>query len=560
MGLRVLIVGGVAAGASAATRARRLDYDAEIIIFERSGHVSFANCGLPYYVGDVIQEREALLLQSPERFRDRFAVDVRLRHEVESIDRVGRRILVRNLDTGETVWEPYDRLILTPGASPIIPPFDGVDCQNVFFLRTMEDTDAFRACVDAGTVRRAVVVGAGFIGLETAEALTRRGVQVSVVELLDQVLAPLDEDMARRVAEHLRENGVSLYLGSAVSNFKAEQGIVTEVIMEDGRTLPADAVLLSIGVRPNTRLAREAGLTVGSSGGIQVDQHLRTTDPNIFAAGDAAEVVHAVTGRRVTVPLAGPANKHGRLAGEIAVAGKGASAAKVAATAIVQVFDLTVAVTGLSRKEAERAGIAAQHALVSRRHHVGYYPGAEEMLLKLVYEPGTRRVLGAQAIGGAGVDRRIDVIATAIHFGGTLDDLSNLDLAYAPQFGAAKDPVHIAAFVADNQERGLFRQVEPAAVGDLIDQGYQLVDVRHAEEFAEESIPGAVNIDVDELRARVGELDPDRPVLVLCEVGQRGYYAARILQGLGRRDVVNLSGGYVWYAVQCPDEDTQRSG
>ena len=554
---RILIVGGVAAGASAATRARRLNEEAEIIIFERSGYPSFANCGLPYYVGDIIQDRSKLLMQTVERFKARFNIEVRVHHEVMAVDRDGSRVLVRNLMTGEGTLERYDRLILAPGASPITPPFTGVDSENVFTLRTMEDTDAFRSFVDNNRIDRAVVIGAGFIGLEAAEALDHRGIRVEIVELMPQVLPPLDADMAASVAQHLRDKGVTLHLGVGVADFEVDDGRVRRVVLQDGRTIDADLVLLSVGVRPNVRLAKDAGLEIGAGGGIRVNDRMETSDPRILAAGDAVEVVHAVTGQPVSIPLAGPANKHGRLAGEIAATDNGPPAARVAGTAIVKVFDLTVGVTGLNRRGAERAGVVAEHVIVKRGHHVGYYPGAEQMTIKLVYEPGSRRVLGAQIVGGAGVDRRIDVVATAIHFGGTVDDLADLDLAYSPQYGAAKDPIHIAAFVAANQDRGLVKHVDPAEMPALADSGVQIVDVRTADESGDGAIEGSVHVDVDRLREGLMELDLDRPVVVYCKVGQRGYYAARILQEHGRRDVANLAGGYDHYKAQQPQPSEQ---
>lgn len=547
---RILIVGGVAAGASAATRARRLNPKAEIVIFERSGYVSFANCGLPYYVGDIIKDRNALLLQSPERFKERFDIDVHVRHEVTSIDREKRRIEVRNLDSGEVFWEPYDRLILAPGASAIIPPFQGVHSKNVFLLRLMEDTDAFRGYVDEHDVKRAAIVGAGFIGLEAAEALAHRGVAVDVIEMAPQVLPPLDEDMAAMVAVHLREKNVGLHLGSPVEDLRVDGDRVSGVVLGNGEAIDADLVLLAIGVRPNVRLAKTAGLEIGPREGIRVNARMETSDPMILAAGDAVEVTHSVTGESSLIPLAGPANKHGRLAGEVAATDEGPPAPSVAGTAIVKVFDQTVAVTGLNRRAAERAEIDATHVMIRRGHHVGYYPGAEAMTIKLVYEPGTRRVLGAQIVGGAGVDRRIDVVATAIHFRGTVDDLAALDLAYSPQYGAAKDPIHIAAFTAGNQDRGLVRHVDPFKVATIAAAGYQIVDVRTPTEFANGAISGAINISVDELRDRAGELATDRPVAVYCQVGQRSYLASRILHGLGREDVVSVAGGYDAYDVQ----------
>jgi len=546
---RILIVGGVAAGASAATRARRLDEHAEITIFERGGFVSFANCGLPYYIGGIIESRESLLLQTPEKLKRRFNIDVRLRHEVISIDREGKRILVKNLQDEGEGWYKYDRLILAPGAAPIHPTFGGVDSDNVFHLRTIEDSDALRLFLDESRVCRATIVGAGFIGLEAAEMLVHRGISVDVVELTPQVLPPLDPDMAAMVAEHLSEKGVSLHLGQAVENLAARNGRVFSVELPDGRTIKTDVVLLSIGIRPITDLARNAGLAVGPRGGIRVNERLETSDPAILAAGDAVEVIHAVTGQPVLIPLAGPANKHGRIAGAVAATGSGPAYPTVAGTAIIGLFGLSVATCGLSYKAAKAAGIEAESVMVTRRHHAGYYPGGEHMTIKLVYQPGTRRVLGGQIVGGPGVDRRIDVISTVIHFEGTTDDLASLDLAYAPQFGAAKDPAHIAAFVAGNQENGLIRHVRAEEVDQLIRSGYSVVDVRHPDEFFSGAIAGAVNISLEELRAEQHRLSPDRPILLYCEVGQRGYYAARILHGLGRDDVVNLAGGLVAYEI-----------
>ncbi|MHC4610857.1 MAG: FAD-dependent oxidoreductase [Planctomycetota bacterium] len=547
MSRRILIVGGVAAGASAATRARRLDEDAEIVVFEKSGYVSFANCGLPYHVGDVIKSRDRLLLMTPERFSRQFRIEARVQREVVEIDRLAKRVRVRNLDSGQESWERYDKLILAPGARPIVPPIDGVEAANVFVLRNVEDMDAIRSWIDSRSPQRAVIVGAGFIGLEGAEVLARRGLQVNLVELQEQVLPPLDADMAAPVAAHLRDKGVALHLGTGLKSLERSGDLVAAATLDGGSRIETDLVLMSIGIRPNSELAAHAGLELGPRGGICVNERLETSDPSILAAGDAAEVVDAVTGKPTMVPLAGPANRHGRLAGQIAVTGEGPPAGRAAGTAVVGVFDLTVATTGLSDKAAQQAGIEHAHVVIRRGHHVGYYPGAEPMTLKLVYEPGTRRVLGAQAVGGAGVDRRIDVIATVIHFGGTVDDLASLDLAYAPQYGAAKDPVHIAAFVADNQDRGLVTQCDPSEVERLRDEGYFIVDVRPPQMHAAGCVPGAINIPLVQLRDRLDEVPADRPVLVHCQVGQTSYNAARILTNLGRKNVVNLSGGYASY-------------
>ncbi len=548
MSKRIVIVGGVAAGASAATRARRLDERAEIVIFEKSGYVSFANCGLPYYVGDVIKHREQLLLMTPERFRAWYRIDARVHHEVVEIDRAGQRVRVRNLEADTEAWEAYDRLILATGASPIMPPVHGIEAPNVFCLRTMEEMDAIRTWLDHKSPKRAAVVGAGFIGLEAAEVLAARGLAVELVELQPQVLPPLDADMAAPVAAHLRAKGVAVHLGSGLATIDRNSERATAVKLHNGRQIECDLVLISVGIRPNTKLAKDAGLELGPRGGIRVNQRLETSDPSILAAGDAVEVTDAVTGQPTMAPLAGPANKHGRLAGQIAATGEGPPAARVAGTAVVGVFGLTVAMTGLSAKAAERAGLTHNQVVIRRGHHAGYYPGAETMKLKLVYGPGTRRILGAQVVGGAGVARRIDVIATVLHFGGAIDDLAGLDLAYAPQYGAAKDPVHIAAFVADNQDRGIVRQCQPADVESLRHRGCFIVDVRPPQMHAAGCVEGAVNIPWAQLRERVREIPTDRPVLVHCQVGQSSYNACRILSGLGWKDVINLSGGYAAYA------------
>jgi len=552
MGRRIVIVGGVGAGASAATRARRLDEQAEITFFEKSGYVSFANCGLPYYVGGIIANRDKLLVQTPDKLYRRFRIDARVRHEVTAIDRAAKRVRGMNLATGEPFEQPYDKLILCPGADAVVPRITGTDAANVFVLRNMEDTDAIYGYLAQNTTQSAVIVGAGFIGLEVAEALVHRGVHVDVVELLNQVMAPLDADMAAVVAGHVREHGVGLHLGSGLESLETSAGRVRAVVLQNGSRIQADMVLLSIGVRPNSRLAAEAGLAVGERGGIRVNASLQTSDPDILAAGDAVEIVHGVNGQPTLIPLAGPANKHGRLAGEIAVTDVVRPAARVFGTAIVKVFDLTVASTGFSMKAAARSGLAARHATIYRAQHASYYPGATPMRIKIVYDPVDGRLLGAQIVGREGVDRRIDVVAAALHFGGTIHDMAEFDLAYAPPYGSAKDPLNIAAFVAQNEQVGRVEQTAPADLERFLAQGYQLVDLRTPEEYAGGSIPGAVNIPLDDLRARIGELPKDRPLLVFCQVGERGYIGARILHGFGRTDVVNLAGGYSWYKEQRP--------
>jgi NADPH-dependent 2,4-dienoyl-CoA reductase/sulfur reductase-like enzyme/rhodanese-related sulfurtransferase len=547
MPTKFVVVGGVAAGASAATRARRLDENAEIVVFEKSGHVSFANCGLPYHIGNIIEQRSDLILVTPQRFAERFNIDVRIHHEVLQIDRAGKRVRVKNHETGEEFWETYDKLLLSPGAAPFVPPIEGVDSENVFGLRNIEDMDAIRKYIKANDVQRVAIIGAGFIGLEVAESLKHRGIAVDVIEMMDQVLPPLDPDMAHMVASHLKEKGVSLTLGDGLGGFKLDGGKVTSVVTQSGREIPADLVLMSIGVRPSSELAREAGLELNGRGAIKVNERLETSDPDIYAAGDAVEGVCAITGRSMFVPLAGPASKHGRLAGQLAVNGGGPAAAKVAGTAIVKVFDLTAAATGMNVKTAERQGMDCAYVIARRPHHVSYYPGATPMFIKLVFAPQTGKVLGAQIVGGAGVDRRIDIIATVIHFGGTIDDLAQLDLAYSPQYGAAKDPVHIAAMIAQNQRDGLVRHVDPGEVANHHRNGVQLIDVSSPEEFLAGTIPGAKNVPIDELRNRLDELDPSRPVLVFCAYGQRAYLAYRILTQRGFTDVTSVAGGLAWY-------------
>lgn len=539
-GPKTVIVGGVAGGASAATRARRLNEHAEIVMFEKGEHVSFANCGLPYHIGGQIESRDKLLLTSPELFQTRFRIDARVRHEVVRIDRAGKCVEVVNHATGERFREPYDKLILTPGARPVVPPWQGVRASNVFTLRDVTDMDRIKAWVDGHSSGRAVVVGAGFIGLEMVECLVERGMQVAVVELLEQIMPPLDIEMAREMEESIRARGVELYLDTSVEDLLPEGDHVRGVRLNDGRELPADLVLISIGVRPNTELAEEAGLKIGESKAIAVNGFLQTNDPDIYAVGDAAEVVHGVTGQSMRIPLAGPANRNGRLAGGHAVGMESGEAHSVLGTAIVGVFGKAAALTGLSSKAARRAGIACEAVYAIRGHHAGYYPGAEQMVLKLIFDPQTRRVLGAQAVGGAGVDKRIDVVATVIHFGGTIDDVAGLDLAYAPQFGSAKDPLHIAAFVAQNQASRLMKQALP----DEVPVAGQLVDVRDPEEFDAGTLSGAVNIPLNALRDRLNEIDSSGPVVVFCQVGQRGYNAARILMQHGFKDVINLAGGY----------------
>lgn len=536
----LLIVGGVAGGASAATRARRMHEHARIVLFEKDDHVSFANCGLPYHLGGEIAERSKLLVTAPELLEQRFRIEVREQHEVLAIDRQAKTVTVLDRRNNRRFTEAYDKLILSPGARPLVPPIPGVGARGVFTLRNLQDMDRLLAAT--ATAQRCVVAGGGFIGLEVAEQLQRRGLNVTLVEMLPQVLPLLDPELAEYLHREIESHGVALRVGKAVAGIEERDGAVTALRLADGSSIAADLVLLGLGVRPNTDLAVAAGLALGNSGGIATGEFMQTSDPDIYAVGDAAEYAFGPTGGRQRVALAGPANRTGRLAGEHAVTGRAAAAPAAWGTSIVRVFGKTAGLTGLSLKAAQKAGLAARAVHITANHHAGYFPGAEPMVLKLVYEAGTGRLLGGQAVGGAGVDKRLDVLASTLHHRGTVHDLAQLDLAYAPPFGSAKDPVHIAAFAAQNDLAGTSRLLDPGA--DL--GAYQVVDLRSADEIASLPLadaPHARNLPVDQLRARLGELDPTRPTVAVCKVGLRGHVATRILLQSGFRDVCNLSGG-----------------
>ena len=550
--MKLVIVGGVAGGASAAARARRVAEHAEIVVLERGPDVSFANCGLPYYVGGEIRPRDKLLVTTPARLRERFRLDVRTRSNVESIDRAAKTVRVRDLDTGREYDESYDALLLAPGATPLRPPLPGVDSPAVLTLRNLDDVDRIAARVDAAA--RVVVVGAGFIGLELAENLVKRDRKTTVVELQDQVLPPLDREMTTPIVAALRERGVEVLLGESAAAFEPEGGGVS-VTLQSGRTLPADLVILGVGVRPESRLAADAGLDVGQRGGIRVDEGLRTSDPAIWAVGDAIEVRDAVTGGAVQVPLAGPANRQGRIAADNILRGADRPPARyrgTQGTAIVGVFDRVAACTGAAEKTLRRLGLPYRKVYVHPAHHAGYYPGAEGMTLKVLFDPATGRILGAQGVGGAGVDKRIDVLAVAIQAGMTVFDLEEMELCYAPQFGSAKDPVNMAGFVAAGLVRGEHPQADmEVALDGPPDDRTILLDVRTTKEFSEGHLPGARNVPVDELRDRLGELPRDGRILAYCQVGQRGYIATRILLQHGF-DAANLGGGYRTFLLHRP--------
>ena len=553
--MKTIIIGGVAGGASAATRLRRLDESHEIVVLERSGYVSFANCGLPYYIGGVIADRKALLLQTPRSLNRRFGLDVRVNSEVVSIDPKARTVTVRDLAVDREYTESYDNLILSPGASPIRPPIPGVE--RALTLRTVEDTDRIKERVDSllaavdsseeavgGQALSAVVIGGGFIGLEMAESLRERDMDDTVVELADQVMAPLDPEMAAIVADELTRNGVELALGVQVTEVREDT-----VLLSDGREVEADLVIMSIGVRPDVSLATGAGLALGPRGGIKVDAQMRTSDPHIYAVGDAVDKSDATTGEPTLVPLANSANRQGRLVADV-ISGRSIRFGGVLGTAIVKVFSLTVAVTGVNEKRLRASGRGYKAIHTHPGSHAGYYPGAERISLKLLFDPSTGQILGAQGVGGHGTDKRIDVLATAIAGGIRADELADLELAYAPPFGSAKDPVNQLGYVADNLMSGTTHTIGWDEVGST---DRFLVDVRTAGEHRRGHIEGSVNIPVDELRERHVEIPRDGagnpvPVAVYCQVGQRGHTAARLLTHLGY-DVVNLDGGWLTYSL-----------
>ncbi|MBN1476575.1 FAD-dependent oxidoreductase [Candidatus Sumerlaeota bacterium] len=537
MGQRVLIVGGVAGGASCAARARRISEDAEIVVFERGPYASFANCGLPYHVGGVIAERRRLLVTKPELLRDRFRIDLRTRHEVTRINRAERTVEVRDLESGSVITERYDALVLSPGAAPLRPPLPGIDSEGIFSVRNIPDVDAINGWIETRTAKSAVVVGGGFIGLEMAENLVHRGLSVTLVEMLDQVMPPLDPEMVSEVHTHLRERGVNLCLRDGVARFEPSGGAAPTVVTQSGVRHESDLVILAIGVKPEIGLAREAGLEIGDLGGIRIDEQMRTSDPSIFAVGDAVEVRDVVTGDWTLLPLAGPANRQGRIAADV-IFGREARFRGVQGTAVVGVFDLTIASTGASEKRLRRAGIPHEKVYLFPPDHVGYYPGRHLMHLKVLFDPGSGRVLGAQCVGRAGVDKRIDVIAMAIQMGATVFDLEEAELCYAPQFGAAKDGVNMAGFIAANHIRG----DSPLMHWGDVDNGSFLLDVRSEREVKRSPVPNAVNIPIDDLRERIGEMPRDREIQALCDTGFRSYLAVRILKQAGFR-ARNVSGG-----------------
>ena len=552
MGIKTVIVGGVAGGASAAARLRRMNEDAEIVLFEKGEYISFANCGLPYYIGEVITEKEKLVVQTPEKFKERFNVDVRVNCEVIKILPDKKCVEVYDKKNASSYFESYDALVLSPGAEPIKPPLPGIDSPLIFTLRNIPDTYRIKDYVDTKKPRRAVVVGAGFIGLEVAENLYRRGIKVTVVELADHVIGPLDYDMAALVHQHMKSKNVEFYLKDAVKSFVPFGSTVT-VELTSGKMLKTDMVIMGIGVKPETKLAREAGLAIGITGGIAVNGYMQTSDPAIYAAGDAVEVKDFISNASALIPLAGPANKQGRIIANN-ICGRKETYDGTQGTSIVKVFDITVAITGSNERTLIKNSTAFEKSFTHSPSHAGYYPGAIPMSIKLMFATDTGKILGAQIVGYDGVDKRIDVIATAVRAGMTVFDLEKLELAYAPPYSSAKDPVNIAGYAAANILEKSCEVFHWNEVTSLDTHAITLVDVRTPLEYGLGTIGKAVNIPVDELRSRLSELPKQKPVYVFCQVGLRGYIAARILMQNGFGSVKNLSGGYKTYQLAIQEQ------
>lgn len=554
--MKTVIIGGVAGGATAAARLRRLDENAEIIIIERSGYISYANCGLPYYIGEEIKDRSALTLQTPQSFYNRFRIDARVRQEAVKINRNDKSVVIRRLDTGEEYTESYDKLILSPGARPVMPPLPGIDSSRIMTLRTVEDTFKIYDYISDHSPKKAVVVGGGFIGLETAENLLRRGIDVALVERSTHVMPPFDEDMAAIMHNCIKANGIDLRVDTSVTGFKeTDNGI--SVLTENGGTIDADMVVMSVGVAPDSTLAKDAGLELGIRGSIAVNANMLTSDENIYAVGDAVEVNNFVSGKKALIALAGPANKQGRIAADN-ICGIKSEFKGSQGSSVLKLFSMTAASTGLTNFAAAEAGYSYDNVILTSASHATYYPGASNMTVKVTFEKGTGKILGAQIVGYDGVDKRIDVLSAAIRAGMTGYDLTELDLAYAPPYSSAKDPVNMAGYVIENIMSGKVKQVHWGEVINNKDDNVFLLDTRTDMEYAAGNIPNAVHIPVDVLRERIEEVPKDKKIYVYCQSGLRSYIACRILEQKGY-ECYNISGGYGFYSSvvngSCPDRD-----
>lgn len=559
---KYLIIGGVAGGATTAARLRRIDENAEIILFERGDYISYANCGLPYYIGDEIKERDKLFVQTPKSFGLRFNIDIRVREEVVKIEPQSKTVEIKKVTTNEIYKENYDNLILSPGASPIKPPIPGIDNERIFTLRNVPDTDKIKEFIDKNLPKRVVIVGAGFIGLEMAENLYNRGIFVTIVEMADQVMNVIDYEMAAAVHNHLKIKNIEFYLKDGVSSFveRADKRVV--VNLSSKKELITDMVILSIGVKPDSQLAKEAGLKIGVTGGIEVNEYMQTSYPSIYALGDAVEFTNSILNKKLVIPLAGPANKQGRIVANNIVFGNKSKYSGTIGTSIAKVFDLTVASTGLSEKILKRENIPYTASITHSASHAGYYPGAFPMTIKLIFSPVDGKIYGAQIVGVDGVDKRIDVIAAFLKSGGTIYDLTEFEHAYAPPYSSAKDPVNIAGFTAENILEKRMKIVHWYDIQNLKDEKTFFIDVRTPSEYQLGTIGNALNIPVDDLRNRISEVPKDKKIIIFCAVGLRGYLAARILFQNGYTDVYNLSGGYKTYeqtVSKQSNEDIFRS-
>jgi len=550
--MKIVIIGGVAGGASTAARARRLNEKAEIIILERGSHVSFANCGLPYHIGGVIKDRESLLLQTPQSLKASLNLDVRTGHEVTGINRQKHSVSVKELETGRQYDETYDKLVLCPGANPVRPQLPGIDHSSIFVLRNIDDMDKIKAKINSGA-KTAVVIGGGYIGVEMAESLRELGLAIHLVEMVDQLMPPLDREMARDLENHMIRHGVKIHLGTAAAAFRDDSGMLS-VELKNGDVLRTDMVIMSVGVKPETELAKKAGLEIGQRGGIKVSSTMQTSDPDIYAAGDAVEVTDFITGAPAVIPLAGPANRQGRIVADNLM-GLDSKYTSTQGTAIVKVFDMTGGVTGATEKTLLKTGIKFRKIYIHPSGHAGYYPGTAPMSIKMLFAPDSGKILGAQVVGFDGIDKRLDVFATAIRAGMTVFDLKNLELSYAPPYGSAKDPVNMAGFVAENL---LSNEVEfwyaedyPEKTGNGL-----ILDVRGPSEFESWHIPGATNIPLGKLRKQLGQLPKDRPLYIYCKVGFRSYLAYRILKQSGFPVVSTLSGGSLTFCSYHPNSVT----